>query len=509
MTEVLPPTSSQASAPSGAPSSPASTPDLTAQPWAIPHHPRLRTWNRRYAVSVAVIDLGLIMLAVAGAYLLRFTAIEGIANESTAFLSVCGVLVVGWLVALAAAGAYDARHATNGPEEFKRVFIASAVIAGAIAIVCYVGRIDVARGFVAGAIPLGTILILLGRVFSRKVVRLHRAAGRWGYRIVVAGTSETVRHFIEVTRRRPQAGMVVIGACVEDAPVGSEIRPGVPVLGGVTSIAAAAQSVNADVVALAGAGLGPGTIRELGWSLEGTGRDLVMVPGLTEVAGPRVHVSPVDGLPMMWVEKPTLRGYKRVLKRGFDLGVAVGMLVLLAPVFAVIGLLIKLDSKGAVFFTQTRFGKSGQEFRIWKFRSMANDAAAQHQSVVSDAGGAEGQLFFKVRSDPRVTKVGKVLRKLSIDELPQLINVVNGSMSLVGPRPQCDHEVAAYDGATSRRLMVKPGMTGLWQVSGRSDLAPEDGVRLDLYYVENWSLAMDFAIIGRTVYTVLRGHGAY
>ena len=303
--------------------------------------------------------------------------------------------------------------------------------------------------------------------------------------------------------------MYVVGACVQDVPVGEEVAPGVPVLGGVTDLADSAERVGADVVALTGAGLGPATIRELGWALEGTGRDLVMVPGLTEVAGPRLQVTPVDGLPMMWVERPTLRGYKRILKRGVDTVTSGLMLLLLSPVFAVIGLLIKLDSRGPVFFTQTRYGKSGQPFRIWKFRSMSTGADDQHVQLMADTGGGEGQLFFKVKSDPRVTKVGKVLRKLSLDELPQLINVATGTMSLVGPRPQVQHEVAAYDGATRRRLLVKPGMTGLWQVSGRSDLSPEDGVRLDLYYVENWSLAMDFAIIGRTAYTVLRGHGAY
>ncbi|MHA3702252.1 sugar transferase [Jatrophihabitans sp. YIM 134969] len=479
-------------------------------PWpGLKRRSPLRPWARQYGAGLLSLDLGLILLAVSAAFLLRFTALDGTGTGSVQFLAVCAVIVGVWVAALGAVGAYDARHATSGPEEFKRVIMASGITAGAVAIVCYVFRIEIARGFVAGAIPIGAALLLLGRVLSRRVVRSRRAAGEWNFRTVVAGTSDSVRHFVEVTQRNPESGMTVIGACVEDAEVGSEIAPGVPVLSGVTTIADAAAHAGADVVALAGSGLGPGLIRELGWSLEGSGRDLVMVPGLTEVAGPRLHVTPVDGLPMMWVEKPVLRGYKRILKRGFDVAVAGTMLFFLAPVFAVIGMLIKVDSKGPVFFTQTRFGKTGREFRIWKFRSMATGADKQHLSVMTEAGSEEGKLFFKVKADPRVTKVGRVLRKLSIDELPQLINVVNGTMSLVGPRPQCDHEVAAYDGATSRRLLVKPGMTGLWQVSGRSDLTPEDGVRLDLYYVENWSLAMDFAIIGRTVHTVLRGHGAY
>ena len=482
--------------------------DLTSERWAALGRTPLRPWARRYAIGLAIIDLGLIFMAVAGGYLLRFPAMRGIWPSSTQFLIMCGVLVVVWVGALAAVGAYEARRSGTGPEEFKRVIMASLITAGAVAVVCYVGKIDIARGFVVVTIPFGMLLLLAGRAYSRRVVRQHRVRGDWNYRIVVGGTSESVRHFVEVTRRRPSAGMQVIGACVEDAPVGTELLDGVPVLGGVTDIAGVAATVGADVVALAGAGLGPSTIRELGWSLEGTGRDLVMVPGLTEVAGPRVHVSPVDGLPMMWVERPVLRGYKRILKRAFDLASSGVMLVLLSPVFAVIGLAIRADSKGPVFFTQTRYGKSGQPFRIWKFRSMSTDAAEQHDAVVAGAG-AEGELFFKVRADPRVTRVGKILRKLSLDELPQLINVANGSMSLVGPRPQVHHEVVTYDGATRRRLLVKPGMTGLWQVSGRSDLSPEDGVRLDLYYVENWSLAMDAAILGRTVHTVLRGHGAY
>jgi len=377
-----------------------------------------------------------------------------------------------------------------------------------VAVVGYLSAMHVARIFVAVVIPVGAVLMVLGRYAGRQTVHARRKHGHWTSAILAVGTSESVRHLAEVTSRNPEAGLVVVGACVEDAVKGSEVAPGVPVVGEVSQAAAMAEQLGADIVAVAGSGLGPRRIRELGWALEGTGRNMVMAPGLTEVAGPRVHVSPVEGLPLMWVDQPQFTGVRLVVKRALDVIGATFILVLAAPLLALIAVAVRLTSRGPALYRSTRMGQDGREIMVYKFRSMYRDADQQRQHLL-EMNESEGGMLFKIRTDPRVTPFGRLLRKFSLDELPQLFNVVSGTMSLVGPRPPLPGEVERYESHDHRRLLVKPGMTGLWQVSGRSDLSWDESVRLDLYYVENWSLALDLAIIARTVWAVLRSRGAY
>jgi exopolysaccharide biosynthesis polyprenyl glycosylphosphotransferase len=248
-------------------------------------------------------------------------------------------------------------------------------------------------------------------------------------------------------------------------------------------------------------------LRRVGWLLEGTGVDLVVAPALTDVAGPRIHTRPVAGLPLIHVEAPEFTGGRKLVKYTVDRAMALLATLLVLPLMLVIAIAIKLDSRGPVFFRQVRVGQGGREFGVYKFRSMVinADRMLNHLTGHNETDG----LMFKMRRDPRITRVGRFLRKWSLDELPQLFNVLLGHMSLVGPRPPLPAEVARYSGDVRRRLLVKPGMTGLWQVSGRSDLSWEDGIRLDLYYVENWSLAADLSILWKTTGAVLRGRGAY
>jgi exopolysaccharide biosynthesis polyprenyl glycosylphosphotransferase len=377
-----------------------------------------------------------------------------------------------------------------------------------IAIACYATKEEIARGFVIGAIPLGTALILLERSLVRRVVSRRRRNGYWVNRIVAIGTVDSVRHLLEVTQRAPDAGLKVIGVCVEDAEPGFEVAPGIPVLGGVLSAAEQAAVVDADVVAVTGSGLGPRAVRELGWQLEGTGRGLVMAPALTEIAGTRVHVSPVEGLPLVWVEQPQLGRLPRLVKRTVDMLGAMTVLLVSAPILVLTAVLIKTTSRGPVFFRQRRLGLNGTEFTILKFRSMYANAEQRREDLIELNEQDGGGVLFKIRSDPRVTPVGQRIRKFSIDELPQLLHVVTGKMSLVGPRPLASID-STYTGHARRRLLVRPGLTGLWQVSGRSELGWDDAVRLDLYYVENWSLGLDVSILFRTVSVVLARKGAY
>jgi exopolysaccharide biosynthesis polyprenyl glycosylphosphotransferase len=463
-------------------------------------------WTRRYVAILLVVDT----LAGGAATAIGFGVRFGLPSDGDVgvFLGLSALFTLGWLVALQLGGAYDVRMVSAGPREYQIVLRAALNVAGSAAIIAYFTHLLVARTFIALIIPVGAGLQIAARYAVRRVVHARRLRGQWTSTILAVGTSESVRHLVGVTNRNPYAGLVVVGACVEDAEVDTLLAPGVPVLGDVRRAAETAERIGADVVAVAGSGLGPQRIRELGWQLEGTGRNMVMAPGLTEVAGPRVHVTPVEGLPLMWVDQPQFTGPSRMAKRGLDVVVASILLVLGAPFLLLIGLVVRATSRGPALYRSRRVGANGELITVYKFRSMYVDAEARRAELV-ELNEVAGGVLFKMRSDPRVTPVGRVLRKLSLDELPQLINVLQGTMSLVGPRPPLPDEVQRYHSHVHRRLLVKPGMTGLWQVSGRSDLSWEESVRLDLYYVENWSLGFDVAIIMRTIWVVLRSRGAY
>jgi exopolysaccharide biosynthesis polyprenyl glycosylphosphotransferase len=284
-----------------------------------------------------------------------------------------------------------------------------------------------------------------------------------------------------------------------------------PVLGSdpaIPSILAAIDESDADAVAVsAGVQLHPQTLRHLGWELAARNVGLIMAPALTDIAGPRIHTQQVAGLPLIHVTTPTLEGGQRVAKRLFDVTVSGLLIVCTFPLMALIALAVKLDSRGPVLFRQERVGIEGATFKMLKFRSMVVDAESRLGTLAAQNEGSG--VLFKMKKDPRVTRVGGFLRRYSLDEVPQLLNVFAGSMSLVGPRPPLPREVEAYEHDVRRRLLVKPGLTGLWQVSGRSDLSWQDSVRLDLYYVENWSLAGDLVILLRTARAVFQSTGAY
>jgi exopolysaccharide biosynthesis polyprenyl glycosylphosphotransferase len=282
-----------------------------------------------------------------------------------------------------------------------------------------------------------------------------------------------------------------------------------PVLGSLTQVIESIATCAADTVAVtAGPGMTPEVLRRLSWDLEGSGVDLVVAPALLDVAGPRILARPVAGLPFLHVEEPELSGPRQLLKATVEWAVATVAFVLVSPILVVLCLAVRLDSPGSPVFRQMRVGRDGREFTVFKLRTMYVDAELRLESLREHNENADG-LLFKMREDPRVTRVGKFLRRWSLDEVPQLWNVVRGDMSLVGPRPPLPREVSQYDREVSRRLLVRPGITGLWQVSGRSDLSWKESVRLDLYYVENWSLALDAMVVWKTVFAIFRREGAY
>jgi exopolysaccharide biosynthesis polyprenyl glycosylphosphotransferase len=482
-------------------------------PSAIPTVPRpesLRMRQRAYIRGIFVLDTIVIMSAVLAGYFARFRGEQPLGAD-VPYLPLGASLVIAWLISLKLLHCYDDRMLGYGADEYRRVMSASLRLAGGTAILGYIVDVGVARGFLAMSFAAGTVGLVGARFAARK--RLHRARSRgrgWSRRVLVVGDAAHVLELVHTLRREDYTGYGVVGACIPDAliaPVPQRLSD-VPVVGSFRTIAEAAEACAADTVAVTASGeLTAARLRRLGWQLEGTGIGMVLAPALTDVAGPRIHTRPVAGLPLIHVEAPEFRGARKLVKGFVDRSVALLALTVALPMLAVIALAIKIDSRGPVIFRQIRVGKGGREFGVYKFRTMVINADAMVAKLA--ARNETDGLMFKMRSDPRVTRVGRLLRKWSLDELPQLANVLIGNMSLVGPRPPLPSEVAQYDGDVARRLLVKPGMTGLWQISGRSDLAWEDGIRLDLYYVENWSLASDLTIAWKTFGAVVRGRGAY
>ncbi|WP_434744096.1 sugar transferase [Micromonospora sp. SH-82] len=469
-----------------------------------------RADERAYVQSLVVLDTVIVALAVLAGYLTRFGDAAPRGSEIPYVLVAPG-LVLAWLVSLKAMRCYDDRVLGYGADEYRRVGVAGMRLAAGVAILGYIFDVGVSRGFLAFSFAFGLVGLEVARFAARK--RLHRARIRgagWSRRVLVVGDTAHVLELVHTLRREPYAGYHVVGACIPDAllaPVAQRLGD-VPVVGSFRGIPEAATAIGADTVAVTASGeLTATRLRRLGWQLEGTGVDLVVAPALTDVAGPRIHTRPVAGLPLIHVEAPEFRGARKLVKGFVDRAAASVALLLFSPLLLGIALAIKIDSRGPVLFRQVRVGQGGEEFGVYKFRTMVVNADELLAELA--ARNETDGLLFKMRDDPRVTRIGRLLRKWSLDELPQLVNVLFGQMSLVGPRPPLPAEVARYDGDVARRLLVKPGMTGLWQVSGRSDLSWEDGIRLDLYYVENWSLAADLTILWKTVGAVVHGRGAY
>ncbi len=416
------------------------------------------------------------------------------------------LLPIGWIVAVLIARAYEARFLFVGADEYQRISLAGISTIAAVAVVSYAADLQIARGYVVVALPGVTLGTLATRYAARKWLHRRRTAlGLYMRNVLLVGHESTVVALARRLGRERYHGMQVVGACVPRPIPAADGE--VPIYGSFDDVDLAVQVSGADTVAvLACPEFDGDALRRLAWQLEKDDVDLVVAPALTDVAGPRTTIRPVDGLPLLHVEHPDLSGGRRLVKALFDRIGAALILLVTWPLFIGIAVAIRLGG-GPALFAQERVGRGGRPFRLYKFRSMYPDAE-QSQAALADANEFDGVLF-KIRDDPRVTPLGRWLRRYSLDELPQLFNVLLGQMSLVGPRPPLPTEVEQYAAEVRRRLVVKPGITGLWQVSGRSDLSWDESVRLDLRYVENWSLAMDLLILWRTAFAVAKSSGAY
>jgi exopolysaccharide biosynthesis polyprenyl glycosylphosphotransferase len=478
-------------------------------------------WERTYTRMIVAADLVAGAVAAMAAYAIRFgTLVDAGLSPASAtgfYRAVTAAFPVTWVVAMALNRAYEDRFLGSGSEEFRRVVNAAVRLTALVAVVSYATKGELARAYAVVVFPLALILTLIGRAAGRALLHRMRRIGRCMHRVLVVGAGESAASLVRLARHEPAAGWNVVGVCLDRAPgrhshdrlehAGFDLL-GIPIVGTSEALENAIRLTDATMVAISPQMDGD-RLRHALWALEGSNVDVMVSSAVTDVTGPRIHLRPVAGLPLLHIEEPELTGARRLMKGLMDRSVAVVSLTLLSPLLVALGLAVRLTSRGPAIFKQVRVGRDGQPFTMFKFRSMFVDAEARRDAIAHQNQHGAAGVLFKMKDDPRITAVGAFLRKWSLDELPQLFNVLNGTMSLVGPRPPLPGEVAQYEGHVHRRLMVKPGLTGLWQVSGRADLDWEASVRLDLRYVENWSLAMDLMILWRTVFAVLKREGAY
>lgn len=473
-----------------------------------------RIWEHQYIDRLRLTDVAVVVLAVALAQIIRFGELQNDGLRATLGYTGVSVALAGlWIAFLAIFRTRSSRVIGNGAEEYRRIVSATFKLFGVIAILSLLFKVDIARLYLAIALPVGLLGLLVSRWLWRKVVAKKRNNGKYQTSVLIVGSRAAAVSMARQFERSPSAGYSVVGMCLpgyepERDAVTLESHE-VPVLGDEYSVVEAIEASGADTVAVtATEHLGTKGIRKMVWDLEKKNVDLVVAPGVVDVAGPRLVMRPVAGFPLIHVEKPQYNGATRFSKTAFDFTFASAVLLLIAPILLIAALAVKMTSRGPVFYKSERMGIDGKPFSMIKFRSMVQDADTRVEALLAQ-NESEGGVLFKMRDDPRVTKVGKFMRRFSIDELPQFINVLKREMSVVGPRPPLRREVESYDGEVRRRLLVKPGITGLWQVSGRSDLSWDETVRLDLSYVENWSMVGDLLIIAKTVKAVAGSDGAY
>jgi exopolysaccharide biosynthesis polyprenyl glycosylphosphotransferase len=481
-------------------------PTASVAPRATTTLEQRRRWERRYRTLLNMTDIGVIVVAVGLAVGIQVRLGEVLLDAVLRASLLCVV----WYLMLGGTHTRNAALFRPSVAEYRGVAHATGLAFGALALGDALVSLHGMQLLLLVALPSGLGLLLLSRWSWRRWLMTQRAHGGYSSRTLVIGDRDDVEYVVANLSQSSSSGLKVVGVTLLDAD-DRELAVGdgaYPVLGDVHTLRDIACDLSADTIIVASHPHGDAEfVKRLSWQLEGTAAELVLSSRLADVAGPRLSFEPLDGLPLIRMQIPTYSGGQHAVKRVLDMVVSALALIPIALAYPVLALLIKLDSPGPVFFLQERVGRDGRLFKMVKFRSMRTDAEQQLAALKEQNEGSG--LLFKMKDDPRVTRVGKILRKLSLDELPQFWNVLIGDMSVVGPRPPLVSEVTGYDGEVSRRLYIKPGITGLWQVSGRSDLSWDESVRLDLRYVENWSVTSDLQIMWRTAKVMVRPSGAY
>lgn len=425
------------------------------------------------------------------------------------------IVSVAWVAAIVLATG-RARLTDVGILRFRGIFIATFAVFLGTAVLALLLQSEVSRAFVLTVFPSGILLLGIGRLAWSAWLRRQRARGAVVTAVVIVGSASAARRLAGEFSGRAHTGVVPVALAVHSdaadpdaideagrhdvAPV-DRVRTG-------ADAARLAIAAGADLVVVADAPPNdPNFLQDLSWGLEGAHIGLAVSSRFGLVSAERLSIVPIGGHPLVYVESTHLSASKTSMKRVFDIAVALVALLVSWPFLLAIAVAVRFDSAGPSVFVQERIGRDGRSFRMFKFRSMVvgSEASLPRLAALNEGGGP----LFKMREDPRVTRIGRLLRRSSLDELPQIVNVLRGDMSFVGPRPAIPAEVDRYEGDARRRLLLRPGLTGVWQVSGRSDLPWEEGLRLDLTYVENWSMLGDLVVLFRTIGAVIARRGAY
>jgi exopolysaccharide biosynthesis polyprenyl glycosylphosphotransferase len=426
---------------------------------------------------------------------------------------VSGTTFVGWMIALAVFRTRDPKTFDSGSRQYQAVARSTFTLFGWMAITALLFKWDLSRGFLAVSFAVGTTLLFLERRAWRKWVLRRRLRGDFLAKVLVIGGVRSAKTMTLRFSGDSLSGFRVVGVWVPDRIAAPNERfhandLAVPVLGTESDLGQALDVDAVDTVVVTDTEhLGHDGMRELAWALEGRDVNLLVAPNVVDVAGPRIHLEAHGNMPLIYLSGPSYSRARTLRRAVFDRSFAAAVLLAASPVLLAAALAIRLTGRGPIFYRSERIGTHGVAFQMLKLRTMVHGADQMREELEHHHDGS-GPLF-KLRDDPRVTRVGRLLRRFSIDEVPQFLNVLRGDMSVVGPRPPLRSEVDAYSEDMHRRLLVKQGVTGLWQVSGRSDLSWEDSVRLDLDYVENWTMLRDVQIIIRTARAVLASRGAY
>lgn len=480
----------------------------TKHGWASTDRHRDRPTGRRdplrvYARKAAIWDTVAVVAAATIGFVLRWTIPYNLNISDSTYVIFGLVVVVSWSVALFIRGAYDTRVLGVGSEEFKRVITASAGLFGGVAIVAFAFKLDLSRGFVLITFLAGITLLLSVRWILRAWLRHERRYGNYLHRTMVIGNGARQEEISDLLDRDPVAGFLVVDVVTEPEEDCTEAD----LKSWLDEVMARIELSEVDTVAVAGShALSQNVIKKLSWRLEGPRIDLLVAPTLGDFAGPRVTMRMQADLPLIHLDEPHLTGSKRAIKRTLDIFFGAILFVLFLP-FMLIGIIgTFFSSRGPVFYKQQRIGRGGEVITVVKIRTMHVGADQERQEII---GAPDDRILDRYRKDPRITTYGRFLRRWSIDEMPQIVNVIGGSMSLVGPRPVLLDEIPLFADEDHRRHLTKPGLTGLWQVSGRKAVNWDERMRLDLDYVEHWSPALDLVIVAKTVKVVLTGKGAY
>ena len=461
---------------------------------------------------IFIIDAISVNISFVAAYYVRFELlIEKLPASVPHISKFYGILILVtflWLALFKLLGLYDKRDITSAADEASSIFGATIVGTLLLLALLFLYRgFWFSRGVLLYAMLICSFLMILSRYLLSLLQKELYKRGIGVRRTLIVGAGEIGQGLALKIVNEKEIGYTAVAFLDDDQDKQGSKYHGIQVIGSTVNIKNKIRELHIDEVIVATSKLPQQKILDIVTECEYEGVEFKLVPGILEIIASRVSTDEIGGVPLLSIKEIRLQGFNALLKRAIDMIVSVSVLTVLSPLLVLVVLAIKIESKGPVLFSQTRVGKDGKIFKLFKFRSMIQGAELMFEDVVAKSGG--DIIRFKAKDDPRITRIGKIIRKLSIDEVPQLINVLAGNMSLVGPRPPVPLEVERYSEWHKKRLRIRPGLTGLWQVSGRSELPFEDMVRLDIYYIENWSLWMDFRIVLRTIPTVLFGSGAY